>query len=137
MDFTAFRMTAAEHLAAFEATFRDRESSDEAMEYDFEQPDEREPPFSIRSTVECRGERFSEESIDSTCAEFLEMFEIADPVLKDKSSGRPFHLPPIDQFFVLIHRLTSGSTVREIANRTTLSKRSLARVIKHDLGCHA
>jgi hypothetical protein len=107
MDFTAFRMAAADRRAAFEEVFGRRDSSDEDWEYDFREPDPHGPPFSIEAPVDREGERFVEESILFTWAEFLELFEIADFVLKTKIPGRPFHLPPIDQFFVFILWLTS------------------------------
>jgi hypothetical protein len=70
------------------------------MEYDFGskfgEPDDRGSPFSIRAIVNRHGEWFVEESILFAWAEFLELFEIADPVLKTKIPGRPFHLAPID-----------------------------------------
>jgi hypothetical protein len=63
------------------------------------------------------------------------MFKIAEPVLMKKIPGRPFHLPPIDQFFVLLVWLTSGMTYREIALHTTLSRSCISRVIAHCLEC--
>jgi hypothetical protein len=96
-------------------------------------PQEDVPAFSVEEILENKPEMIKQMT-GFTSDEFVEMYNVAQPaLLRPHQSGRPYHIAPIDQFFVLILWLTSGFCYRQMSFSTKLSQSCLHRIVHNCL----